>query len=252
MRVPGGCGSSSRPSGKTSITCSVDCGHFRELDDERIDLVLSFHGLKADDLRGCTCMVARRLPGCWTARSVPTDLRIRDMVERLRSGKQVEDAFALQGAQRLPGAGGLPDQALAEVAWKARRELLQDLYEHMPNGENLASTMLRRVFPSLHWRAAQGLVDAATTTDRQRLLDSGRVPLQLAESSRAYVQNMRVTRVYEALHWTRRKTLMWPGSPSACCAICPVLPRVSAGVCSRAVRAASCSLRASRGPPPAI
>lgn len=84
------------------------------------------------------------------------DLRIRDMVERLRSGKQVEDAFALQGAQRLPGAGGLPDQALAEVAWKARRELLQDLYEHMPNGENLASTMLRRVFPGLHWRAAQG------------------------------------------------------------------------------------------------
>lgn len=176
-------------------------GHFRELDDERIDLVLSFHGLKADDLRGLH--VYGRAPASGLLDSTVRahlDLRIRDMVERLRSGKQVEDAFALQGAQRLPGAGGLPDQALAEVAWKARRELLQDLYEHMPNGENLASTMLRRVFPSLHWRAAQGLVDAATTTDRQRLLDSGRVPLQLAESSRAYVQNMRVTRVYEALH----------------------------------------------------
>lgn len=176
-------------------------GHFRELDDERIDLVLSFHGLEAEDLRGLH--VYGRAPDAGLLDSTVRahlDQRIRDMVNRLRSGQQVEDAFALQGAQRLPGAAELPDQALAEVVWQARRALLQDLYEHMPNRESLGSTMLRQVFPRLHWRAAQGLVDAATTIDRQRLLDSGRVPLQLAEEARACAHNLRVTRVYEALH----------------------------------------------------
>ncbi|MFV3383463.1 MULTISPECIES: NEL-type E3 ubiquitin ligase domain-containing protein [Pseudomonas] len=176
-------------------------GHFRELDDERIGWVLSFHGLGADDLRGLH--VYGRAPDAGLLDSTVRahlDQRIRDMVKRLRSGQQVEDAFALQGAQRLPGAAQLPDQALAEVVWQARRDLLQDLYEHMPSDESLASTMLRRVFPSLHWRAAQEVVDAATTTDRQRLLDSGRVPLQLAESSRTSVRKLRVTRAYEALY----------------------------------------------------
>lgn len=176
-------------------------GYFSELDDERIGWVLSFHGLGADDLRGLH--MYSRAPDAGLLDSTVRahlDQRIRELVERLRSGQQVEDAVALQGGQRLPGAAGLPDQALAEVIWQARRDLLQDLYEHLPNDESLGSTILRRAFPSLHWRAAQEVMDAAATTDRQRLLDSGRVPLQLAESCRARVHTLRVTRVYEALY----------------------------------------------------
>lgn len=176
-------------------------GYFSELDDERIGWVLSFHGLGADELRGLH--MYSRAPDAGLLDSTVRahlDQRIRELVKRLRSGQQVEDAVALQGGQRLPGAAGLPDQALAEVIWQARRDLLQDLYEHLPNDESLGSTMLRRAFPSLHWRAAQEVMDAAATTDRQRLLDTGRVPLQLAESCRARVHTLRVTRVYEALY----------------------------------------------------
>lgn len=176
-------------------------GAFRQLDDEQIDWVLMLHGLGADDLRALH--VSGQAPQAGledTVERLRLDVRIRDMVSRLRSGQQVDDASVRLQAELLPGAAGLSDQDLAELAWRQRRRLLQRLYANRQADESPGVAVLRRVFPGLHQRAAQALVGAASVVDRQRLLGSGRVPLALAEAARACVLRIRAVRVYEAFY----------------------------------------------------
>ncbi|MGH8439724.1 MAG: NEL-type E3 ubiquitin ligase domain-containing protein, partial [Pseudomonas sp.] len=174
-------------------------GGFGELDAEQIDLVLSIHGLGSDDLRALH--VYAQAPSAELQDSVMRirlDQRIRDLVRCLRSGESVEDITVLHHAQGWPGAAELSDQNLAELAWSERRLLFQRLYDSMQDSDGPGIAALRRVFPSLHSSAANVLVGRASTADRQRLLDTGRVPLHLAEAARASVQQIRVARVYEA------------------------------------------------------
>ncbi|WP_342625278.1 NEL-type E3 ubiquitin ligase domain-containing protein [Pseudomonas alkylphenolica] len=174
-------------------------GAFRGLDAEQIDLVLSIHGLGNDHLRALH--VYAQAPSAELQDSVMRirlDQRIRDLVRRLRSGESVEDITVLHHAQGLPGAAGLSDQNLAELAWSERRQLFQRLYDSMQDSDGPGIAALRRVFPSLHRSAANVLVGRASTADRQRLLDSGRVALHLAEAARASVQQIRMARAFEA------------------------------------------------------
>lgn len=173
---------------------------FNRLDDEQIDQVLLFHGLDGDDVRGLHVHAQAPSPGMLdSVQRVGLDQRIRGMIGRLRSGEPVEDTTVLDHARRLPGANGLPDQALAELAWTQRRPLLQYLYDALQPTDSPGSAALRRVFPGLHTRTAQALVTAASGVDRRRLLTSGRVALDLAEAARASLSGIRQTRVLEAL-----------------------------------------------------
>ncbi|MFF7860275.1 NEL-type E3 ubiquitin ligase domain-containing protein [Pseudomonas monteilii] len=174
---------------------------FNTLDDEQIDQVLLFHGLGGDDVRGLHVHAQAPSPSLLdSVQRVKLDQRIRGMIGRLRSGEAVEDVTVLDHAKRLPGAHGLPDQALAELAWTQRRVLLQHLYEALQPSDNPGSAALRRVFPGLHARTAQALVQAASGEDRRRLLASGRVALRLAEAARSQLLDIRRTRVLEALY----------------------------------------------------
>ncbi len=174
---------------------------FNALDNEQIDQVLLFHGLDGDDLRGLHVHAQAPSPGMLdSVQRVRLDQRIRSMVGRLRSGQAVGDVTVLDHARRLPGADGLPDQALAEWAWAQRRALLQRLYDAQQPSDNPGSAALRRVFPGLHARAARALVQAASGVDRRRLLASGRVALSLAEAARRSLLDIRRTRVLEALY----------------------------------------------------
>lgn len=173
---------------------------YGKLDDEQIDEVLTLHGLSADHLRAWH-MEGRRVPFEVTDSVVRIrlDQHIRRLVSQLRSGQAVDDATLLARARALEGAAQLSDQALAEWVWQRRRTLLGQLHEGLQASSNAGVQSLRRMFPQLPRRAASALVRAAHVSDRQRLLDEGRVPLRLAEAARAVVRRVRVARVYEAL-----------------------------------------------------
>jgi len=171
------------------------------MSDEQIDDVLSFHGLDADHLRALHVYARAPEPGMLdSAERSRLDRRIRQMVNRLRAGEQVEDITMLHHAQRLPGAAALSDQALAELVWAQRRVLLGHIYDALQPSDGPAVTLLRNVFPGLHARAAQALLAAASGDDQRRLLQSGRVSLSLAEGARRSVADIRKARVFEALY----------------------------------------------------
>ncbi|WP_422420168.1 NEL-type E3 ubiquitin ligase domain-containing protein [Pseudomonas sp. GZD-222] len=174
-------------------------GRLGDLDDEQIDQVLSIHGLHADHLRAMHVhALAAEAELQDSVMRIRLDQRIRNVLRCLRSGEPVEDITVLQHVQVLPGAAGVPDQQLAELAWSQRRPLFQQLYENMQNTEGRATAALRRVFPSLHGRAADDLLRLASAADRQALVDTARVPLRLAEAARISVRRIRIARAYEA------------------------------------------------------
>lgn len=174
---------------------------FSALDNEQIDQVMLFHGLDGDDLRGLHVHAQAPAPGLLdSVQRVRLDQRIRDMIGHLRSGEAVQDVTVLDHAKHLPGAQGLPDQALAELVWTQRRVLLQQLYEALQPSDCPGSAALRRVFPGLHVRSARALVQAASGENRRRLLASGRVALRLAEAARSHLVDIRRARVLEALY----------------------------------------------------
>lgn len=182
-------------------------GSFADADNDEIDQILNFHGLDADHLRAMHVSEAPALAGLLdSVMRCRLDARIRRLISRLRSGAAVEDVTVLQHAQRLAGAAGLSDQALAELAWSERRQLFQGLYDAMQVSESPSSATLRRSFPSLHRRAARELLQAASANDRRRLLESGRIPLRLAEAARWTSLVIRTARAYEAFYLATPQT----------------------------------------------
>lgn len=174
-------------------------GRFGELDDEQIDQALSIHGLDANHLRALH--VHTQAPGAELQDSVMRirlDQRIRNVIRCLRGGAPVDDTTVLQHAQHLPGAAGLSDQDLAELIWAQRRPLFERLYESMQDTDEPGVGLLRRVFPRLHGRAASEVLSAASVADQQRLLDTSRVPLRVAEAARISTLQIRSARAYEA------------------------------------------------------
>ncbi|MGY4527919.1 NEL-type E3 ubiquitin ligase domain-containing protein [Pseudomonas sp. TE21394] len=175
-------------------------GEFARLDDDDVGLFMATHALDSAQLRGLH--VHGHAPGAGmrdSAMRFNLDRRIRQLVSQLRGGVQVIDTAVLEHARRLPGAVGLSDQALAELAWARRRALFERVYvaEQGSQGQDVAT--LRRLFPGLHDRQAAALLRDARPADRQRLRDTGRVSLNLAAAAREAALEVRVIRVYEGL-----------------------------------------------------
>ncbi len=175
-------------------------GDYTGLDDEQAEQFLSMHGLDAAQLRGLH--VHGPAPDARLSDSVlrfALDRRIRSVIRQLRGGEAVMDMTVLDHVRALPGAEGLGDPLLAELAWGQRRQLMQRVYEavQVSHGNDVAT--LRRLFPGLHVGGAMELLRAASALDRQRLVDSGRVSLSLANAARAAAFETRLVRVYEGL-----------------------------------------------------
>ncbi|MFJ4345675.1 NEL-type E3 ubiquitin ligase domain-containing protein [Pseudomonas sp. NPDC089401] len=182
-------------------------GTFAELDDQRIEQVLAIHALDADQLRAWH--VHDTVPEAAVADTVERArlvARIDVLLARLQAGQAPLDRLLLEQAGELPGAAGLNGNALAEVAQAHRRLLFERLYQSQqrPDSDQAA---LRRLFPSLHPRAARALLLAASAADRERLQRTGRVPLCLAEAARASARYIRLVRVMEALQFDTAQTL---------------------------------------------
>lgn len=175
---------------------------FHELDDARIDAVLKINGIDAANLRALH--MADQAPDPWLCDSVlrlRLDARIQRLIDALQTGQASEDRYLLQHVRLLTGATGLEGAALAEQVGSLRRLLLQRMYDSAQQSDTTATATLRRVFPGLHRGAAQALLESADAGDYRRLLETGRIPLRLAERARASVARIRTVRVLEALHY---------------------------------------------------
>ncbi|HBK51191.1 MAG TPA: hypothetical protein DDZ74_18300, partial [Pseudomonas sp.] len=174
-------------------------GPFSDLDDAQIDRSLAIHGLHDQHLRAWH--VYGRPPEAAlldTVTRVRLAGRIGTLVNQLREGGVTADPQLLERVMHLPQAAGKDGVALAEVAWAGRRELLQALYEEQ-NPDTETGRLLRQYFASLHRLAADEVLRDASEDDLQRLRETGRVPLLMAEAARLEVARIRMARVYEAL-----------------------------------------------------
>ncbi|WP_410481762.1 NEL-type E3 ubiquitin ligase domain-containing protein [Pseudomonas plecoglossicida] len=185
-------------------------GQLAKLQGEQVDEVLGIHDLGSDQLRAWHVLGRAPDPALLdSAQRVGIDQRIRTLVARLRAGQQPEDSALLAQLNGLEGAAGLCTQALADLAWAQRRRLFEQVYQteaQVLTGDPSLAT-LRRVFPGLHWRAAQALLARASAADRERLQLTGRIPLRLAEAARQRLAEVRRVRVFEALHWDTPQNL---------------------------------------------
>lgn len=175
---------------------------FSELDAARVDAVLSIHGIGTGNLR--VLHMENQVPDPWLCDSVERlllEARIGRAIMDLRSGVGSEDHELLRHARRLPEMPGLEGARLAEQIEVHRRRLLQALYDSGQEADTVAIATLRRVFTGLHRRAAQALLEGADADDYRRLVETGRIPMRLAESARASVARIRTVRVLEALHY---------------------------------------------------
>nr|WP_314478333.1 NEL-type E3 ubiquitin ligase domain-containing protein [uncultured Pseudomonas sp.] len=183
-------------------------GEMSELDDEQIDQLLVAHGLQADHLRALH--VLGHAPEALLLDSVQRmrlDRRISALLSDLRSGVHSDDGALLQQARSLPQAAGLADQALAERVASLRRVLFDAAYQASQGEGDAHVQALRQAFPSLHEQAARSLLRGAQRADRQRLVDTGRVPLRLAEAARVQALQIRQARAFEALYLEVPQTL---------------------------------------------
>jgi hypothetical protein len=173
-------------------------GDFGLLDDERIDQVLTAHDLKVDELRAWHVQGLAPEPEVLDSvlRS-RIDQRIGHALEALRSGRPVTDATVLQHGKALPGAAELPDGELATLMSAQRRELFDRIYSASQETDTPSIAALRRAFSSLHGPAAAEIVRAASVADRQALLDTSRIPLNMGTAARKSVRLIRMARAYE-------------------------------------------------------
>ena len=177
-------------------------GMFGDLDDAHIDAVMNIHGLGADNLRALH--MANQLPDpCLvdTVQRVHLQRRVLQLIEQLHAGEPIRDRSLLQHARLLPSTAGLSGAGLAEQLQLQRRQLLQGFYDSVQPSDTQPVAVLRNVFPALHHRAAQALVDAADAHDFRRLTAEQRVSMSLGESARASVTRIRRIRVLEALRF---------------------------------------------------
>ncbi|PZW82246.1 leucine rich repeat (LRR) protein [Pseudomonas sp. 2848] len=175
---------------------------FSELDAARVDAALSIHGIGTGNLR--VLHMENQVPDPWLCDSVERlllEARIGRAIMDLRSGVGSEDHELLRHARRLSEIPGLEGARLAGQIGVHRRRLLQALYDSGQEADTVAIATLRRIFTGLHRRAAQALLEGADADDYRRLVETGRIPMRLAESARASVARIRTVRVLEALHY---------------------------------------------------
>ncbi|BFO04765.1 C-terminal novel E3 ligase, LRR-interacting [Pseudomonas guariconensis] len=181
---------------------------YASLSDKQIGQVLLAHGLEEDHLRAVH--VFANVPEAELTDTVNRFVlanRIVEVKDRLQEGRNVIDPALLEEVLELPGVAGLEGEALAEVVWEQRRVLFQNLYDKSNVSEDASVQALRRDFPSLHRLAAEQLLSEASDGDRELLVQTGRVPLPMAQVARQRAMRIRVARVFEGLFIDTPQTL---------------------------------------------
>ncbi|WP_312931826.1 NEL-type E3 ubiquitin ligase domain-containing protein [Pseudomonas sp.] len=170
------------------------------LSDEAIDVILQATDTDADQLRGLHVQ-GRKADALLrdTTLRVSIDVRLGEAIARLRSGQPLTDRALLEHARRLPGAAELDDQALAELMALHRRALHEQIAQASQYQDGTAVAPLLRDFPRLSRAVAQDLLEHSHALDRQRLLETGRVPANLARAARRAQQRERQARAYQGL-----------------------------------------------------
>ncbi|WP_280041055.1 NEL-type E3 ubiquitin ligase domain-containing protein [Pseudomonas sp. Hg5Tf] len=200
---------------------------YQTFNDQQIDEILTATNLTPDQLRALHAYV-RAPDACFvdTCERFALDQRIRVAILQLSQEHEVEDQQVLDAIRVLPGAEGLSEPLLVSLVMRQRRSLFQQLYDANLAGHSDETALLRRDFPGLHARAAIAVLEAAGTAQRERLLESGRVPLPMAEAARTAVRQIRVARVYEALYLHTPQSL---DLARVCLKLCGKLPGAPAG-----------------------
>nr|WP_314479767.1 NEL-type E3 ubiquitin ligase domain-containing protein [uncultured Pseudomonas sp.] len=175
-------------------------GPMAELDDMRIAHVLAIHGLDDGQLRALHIRGTDPLPALIdTSRRAHLVQRIDTLMFHLRTADTIADQGLLEQVVQLTDGAGLAPVDLAARLEAQRPEVLQRLYDQQTPAPSAESHALQRMFPRLYASAAQALLDNASSIDLQRLRQTGRVPLQLAEAARARSLQIRVHRALESL-----------------------------------------------------
>ncbi|MBF8675714.1 hypothetical protein IRZ53_13395 [Pseudomonas fulva] len=176
-------------------------GPMAELDDTRIDQVIAIHALDDDQLRGLHIRGGDFLPALIdTSSRAHLAQRFENLLMQLRNGVVIEDQGLLAQVVQLTGGEGLSAVDLAAQLDVRRYEVMQHLFDQraLPSSRDIQA--LQCVFPRLYPSAAQTLLANASSVDLQRLRQTGRVPLQLAEAARECSSRIRVQRALESLY----------------------------------------------------
>ncbi|RCL25228.1 hypothetical protein C6A77_14530 [Pseudomonas sp. AFG_SD02_1510_Pfu_092] len=173
---------------------------FARLDEPAIDQLMTIHGLDADYLRALHVYGrAAEAEIVDSADRLLIHQRVQTLLDGLRLARGLDDPQLLALARSLPGITEQQGPALAEQVWARRRQLFQRVYELHQADDDAAIATLRRVFPRLHYKAAQQLVEEATSQERQYLAHQGKVPFGLSRKARLSVLRIRVALACEAL-----------------------------------------------------
>lgn len=122
--------------------------------------------------------------------------------------EKVIDGLQSHELDSLLGAGGTQKNArmqrlasyMAERAQAERVQLFDDMYgQHNRSGDAHVS-LVQRDFPGLPVVVAQELLSTANTVQLQRMTASARLPLEVAEHAREYLQQLRINRTNEGFY----------------------------------------------------
>jgi len=203
-------------------------GLFSRLDDRQVDLLMAAHDLDAGQLRGLH-VHGQKPDAEWVDSAIRLEAagRVERLAVALAEGRTVDDAPAMRQLLALAPGGILDDEGLAELTRLRCNELFVALYDARQPVDDPSTAQLRRQFPGLHRLAAEALLRQAHARDRRTLIDSGRVPLRLAEAARASVRRIRQARACEGFYLAVPQT-----SDLARCALTlsEHLPGASAGL----------------------
>jgi len=89
---------------------------------------------------------------------------------------------------------------LTQRAELERAQLFDDIYAAQNSSSNPHVNLLRRDFPALPVAVAEELISSANTVQLQRMEQAARLPLEIAEHAREYLQQLRVNRANEGFY----------------------------------------------------
>ncbi|MBC3951989.1 NEL-type E3 ubiquitin ligase domain-containing protein [Pseudomonas folii] len=89
---------------------------------------------------------------------------------------------------------------LAQCAEMDRAQLLEDIYAVPNRSSDPHVNVVQRDFQTVPVVVANELLSTANTVQLQRMTESGRLPLEIAEHAREYVQQLRVNRANEGFY----------------------------------------------------
>jgi hypothetical protein len=131
------------------------------------------------------------------------DLISGKLPERVVAALSEEQLKGLLG-QHLPDETGLRSQRLqarlGDYAKNNHQRIFDSLYKSPQLPKSVELQVMERDFKSLPTRIAQELLDGATPKQRAALINSRKIPLELAQQARQALRQLRLARAYEGLY----------------------------------------------------